>query len=149
MTQYFYIASPKKLKTGVVGSKPISPAQPNVFKDELDATGLFFEANYDAEIKKRFDYAPVLSFKYQVAVSHNLLPLKHEERCNRDEERCLTLLYEYMKKAIMKSGVIEVCTCINGTEERDGWDEKSATWSNIKAPYDLVLNDRECWRIIS
>ncbi|MEF2292503.1 hypothetical protein [Virgibacillus dokdonensis] len=43
----------------------------------------------------------------------------------------------------MGSGVIEFCTCINGTEERGGWDEKSATWSNIKAPYDLVLNDRE------
>ncbi|MEF2292504.1 hypothetical protein [Virgibacillus dokdonensis] len=91
MTQYFYIASPKKLKIGVVGSKLISPAQPNIFKDEIDATDLFFEANYDAEIRKRVNYAPVLSFKYQVAVSHNLLPLKHEERDTRDEEKCLTL----------------------------------------------------------
>ncbi|SHH88114.1 hypothetical protein [Virgibacillus chiguensis] len=74
MAQYFYIASTKKLRTEVVGSKLISPAQSNIFKDEIDATGLFFEANYDAEIRKRVNYALVchLSIKSLLVITYYL-----------------------------------------------------------------------------
>ena len=35
MTQYIYIASPMRLPKGSFGSNPVSPEQPNVFKNEL------------------------------------------------------------------------------------------------------------------
>lgn len=45
------MASPMKLPEGSFGLKPVSPEQPNVFKDELDFTHLHFEDNYDRASK--------------------------------------------------------------------------------------------------
>ncbi|TDK58173.1 hypothetical protein E2K98_24985 [Bacillus salipaludis] len=80
MTQYIYIASPLRLPKGSFGSTPISPEQPNIFKDEYDFAELYFENNYDSETKRKFSYSPHFSFKYQVAVMSYHIPLKHWEK---------------------------------------------------------------------
>ncbi|WP_289890399.1 hypothetical protein [Virgibacillus pantothenticus] len=143
MTQYYYISSPHKLPKGTFGSQPVSEKQPNIFNNELDAIELIFEDNYDSKTKKRFKYVPILSFKYQVAVYNNFLPIKNQEIGNSFEEKCLHLLYEYLHTALHESGILEFCTCLNGTEEQGNWTKKILYWSDIKSPYDLVLNDRE------
>ncbi|MBT2214849.1 hypothetical protein KK120_03330 [Virgibacillus dakarensis] len=148
MTQYYYISSPHKLLKGTFGSQPVSEKQPNIFNSELDATELIFEDNYDTETKKRFKYVPILSFKYQVAVYNNSLPIKNHEAGNSFEEKCLHLLYEYLRNALHESGVLEFCTCLNGTEEQGNWTKKTLHWSDIKSPYDLVLKDREMCEIL-
>ncbi|MCO0600261.1 hypothetical protein NGI46_23125 [Peribacillus butanolivorans] len=78
------MASPMKLPEGSFGLKPVSPEQPNVFKDELDFTHLHFEDNYDRASKTRFSYSSHFSFNHQVAINHNLLPLKHlsQKQCD-------------------------------------------------------------------
>ena len=42
MTQYFYLAAPRKLPIGSFGSSPVSAQQPHLFQTELDFTHLFF-----------------------------------------------------------------------------------------------------------
>ena len=90
MTQYFYLAAPRKLPTGSFGSNPVSAQQPHVFRTELDFTHLFFENNVDEQSKKRFSFSPHFSLKHQVAFSHNFFPLKNELKGNSIEEKCLT-----------------------------------------------------------
>ena len=150
MTQYYYISSPRKLPEGDFGAKPISEDKPHVFSNELDFTSLFFENNYDQDKKKRFSYVPSFHYKYQVAVYHNFLPIKSEERGNNPIERkCLGLFYDYISNAVEESGMIEYCTCLNGTEDRGDWTRKTLYWGDVESRDDLVLNDREICEIVT
>lgn len=148
MTQYFYISSPNKLPVGDFGGQPISEEQPYAFRNELDATVLIFEDNYDSNSKDRFNYAPILSFKYQVAFFNNFLTIKGEESGKCYEKKCLQILYEYLYSALNESGVLEYCTCLKGTEEKGDWTRKTIHWGDINSPYDLVLKDREIFEIL-
>ncbi|MGE7764950.1 hypothetical protein [Peribacillus sp. NPDC096540] len=145
MTQYIYIASPMKLPEGSFGLKPVSPEQPNVFKDELDFTHLHFEDNYDRASKTRFSYSSHFSFNHQVAINHNLLPLKYVSKSNAIQEKCLDILYSYIEEELHASGVIEYFTSLNGHEDLPIGVNRSVSWTDIKTPYDLVIADREFW----
>lgn len=147
MTQYIYIASPIKLPTGSFGLNPMSAEQPNVFENELDLIHLYFENNYDSELKGRFTYSSHFSYKHQVATYSNHIPLKHELSGTKSEEKCLTILYSYLSKTIEESMVLEYFTCINGEEDRSLPSKKQISWTDIKDPYELVLEDREFWEI--
>lgn len=147
MTQYIYIASPVKLPKGSFGSKPLSPEQPNIFKTELDATGLFFENNYDKKLKKKFSYSPHFSFEYQVAAYSSAIPMKYRLKGTLKEEMCLNILHSYLKKAIQASGVVEYFTSWSGEEHASISKKRSVAWMDIKTPYELVLEDREFWSI--
>ncbi len=147
MTQYIYIASPVRLPKGSFGLNPVSPQNPNVFKTELDATGLYFENNYDNKSKRKFSYSPHFSLEYQVAAYSNAIPLKYRLAGNAIEEKCLNILYSYLKEALQASGVIEYFTSWSGEERLAISKKQSVCWKNIKTPYDLVLDDREFWSI--
>ncbi|MFJ5760835.1 hypothetical protein ACIQAA_17360 [Neobacillus sp. NPDC093182] len=147
MTQYIYIASPRRLSKGSFGLNPVSPGQPNVFKTELDATHLYFENNYDSKSKRRFSYSPHFSLNHQVAAYSNSIPLKHEVKGNAIENKCLALLYSYLEEALQTGGVVEYFTSWNGEEELPITKKRSIRWKDIKTPYDLVLDDREFWEI--
>lgn len=147
MTQYIYLASPMKLAVGEFGSNPVSPEQPNVFNSEYDFTHLYFENNYDSELKQRFTFSKHFSYKHQVATASNYLPFKKQESGTREEKKCLTILYEYIEKAIQYSNVIEVLSSLNGREDEALLKRSSVSWSDIKNPYDLVLEDRELLEI--
>ena len=147
MTQYFYLAAPRKLPTGSFGSNPVSAKQPHVFRTELDFTHLFFENNIDEQSKKRFSFSPHFSLEHQVAFSHNFLPLKNELKGNSIEEKCLNILYSYIEEALQMSGVVEYFSSLNGKEDLPVSCKKSIHWSDLKTPYDLVLADREFWEI--
>jgi hypothetical protein len=143
MTQYIYLASPMRLPKGSFGSKPVSPKKPNVFKNELDFTHLYFENNYDSKLNRRFSYSPHFSFNHQVAASSNHIPLKYEIKGTAEEEKCLTILYSYLEEAIQASGVVEYFTCLSSKEELEISKKRNIRWKDIKTPYDLVLEDRE------
>ena len=153
MTQYVYIASPMKLPVGSFGDKPISADKPNVYESELDFTSLYFENNYDDERKTRFSYSSHFSFKHQVSVASNYIPLAHELHRKRHkstipfEDKCMKLLYSYLEEAIHASGRIEYFTSLNGQEKLPLSNKKSVHWNEIKDPYDLVLNDLELWEM--
>ena len=147
MTQYIYIASPMRLPEGPFGSIPLSPEQPNVFKNELDFTHLYFENNYDSKSKRRFSYSTHFSFKHQVAAYSNFIPLKYDLKGNAVEEKCLTILYSYLEEALQASGVVEYFTSLNGKEALAISKKRNIRWMDIKTPYDLVLDDREFWEI--
>lgn len=153
MTQYIYIASPLKLATGTFGSKSISSDKPAFFESELDYTHLYFENNYHEDQKSRFSYSPHFSFKHQVTANANHLPLAYELRKKRHksliplEDKCLALLYEYLDKAIQTSRILEYFTSNNGEEHLPISKKRSVEWSDIKDPYDLVLEDLEFWEI--
>lgn len=147
MTQYIYLASPMKLPKGSFGSKPVSHKKPNVFKDELDFTHLYFESNYDNKLNRRFSFSPHLSFNHQVAAYSNHIPLKNELKGTAEEEKCLTILYSYLNEAIQTSGVIEYFTCLSSKEELTISKKRNIRWKDLKIPYDLVLVDRELWKI--
>lgn len=147
MTQYVYIASPNRLPTGSFGMNPLSPEQPNRFHSELDFTHLYFENNYDSDIKARFSYSTHFSYKHQVATNSNHIPLKHQIRGTAEEEKSLHLLYSYLNEAIQVNYVIEYFTCINGEEDKNLSSKKQVIWKNIADPYDLVMEDREFWEI--
>ncbi|WP_062049609.1 hypothetical protein [Bacillus sp. JCM 19034] len=142
MTQYVYIASPMRLPEGTFGENPVSSDQPHVFRNELDFTHLYFESNYDSQLKRRFSYSPHFSYKQQVATSSNHIPLHNQLRGTAEEEKCLTILYNYLEKAIQNSGFIEYFTCLNGKEDLVLSKKRSVHWTDIK-PYDLVIEDRE------
>ena len=147
MTQYIYIASPMRLLEGSFGSNPLSPEQPNVFKNEFDFTDLYFENNYDRKWKRRFSYSPHFSFDHQVAVYSNHIPLKFGLKGTAAEEKCLTILYSYLEEALEASSVVEYFTCLSGKEESAISKKRNIRWMDIKNPYDLVLEDREFWEI--
>ena len=152
MTQYYYISSPGRLPAGTFGATPVSEDEPYVYNSELDAAALFIESNYDPKTKKRFAYVPDFTHKHQVSVYGNSLPIKPDNWHSCIEEKCMKLLYDYVNDAVQESGMIEICTCINGTEERGNWIKRTIYWSDITSPYDLVLEDREIcvivnWRI--
>jgi hypothetical protein len=147
MTQYIYIASPMRLPKGSLGSTPLSPEQPNVFKNEFDFTDLYFENNYDSKLKRRFSYSPHFSFIHQVATYSNHIPLKFELKGTVVEEKCLTILYSYLEEALQSSGVVEYFTCLSGKEELAISKKRNIRWVDIKKPYNLVLEDREFWEI--
>lgn len=148
MTQYIYIASPMRLPKGSFGSNRLfTPEHPNVFKNELEFTHLYFENNYDSETKKRFSYSPHFSFKHQVAVTHNFIPLKYELKGIAIEEKCLSILYSYLEEALQAAGVVEYFTSLNGKEEFPISNNKIICWKDLKTPYDIVLEDREFWGI--
>ena len=148
MTQYIYIASPMRLPKGSFGSYPLSPEQPNVFKNEFDFTDLYFENNYDSKLKRKFSYSPHFSFNHQVAAFSNHLPLKKIEfKGTVEEEKCLTILYSYLEEALQASGVVEYFTCLSGKEKLAISKKRNIRWMDIKKPYDLVLEDREFWEI--
>lgn len=143
MTQYVYLASPVKLPVGSFGLNPVSPDRPNVFQTELDFVHLYFENNYDSNLKRRFSYSSHFSYKHQAAVSSNYLPLSNQIRGTAEEEKCLRLLYAYMENAIQASGVLEYFTSWNGEEDMPIAKKGTIYWSDVKTPYDLVLDDRE------
>ncbi|WP_339235557.1 hypothetical protein [Oceanobacillus sp. FSL W7-1281] len=148
MTQYIYIASPMKLPKGSFGSNPVSPKQPNIFRTELDYTHLFFENNYDSTIKRRFSYSSHFSYKHQAAAYANQIPLNNQIKGTAEEEKCLTILYNYMDEAIQNSQVVEYFTSWNGEEDLALFKKRSIHWLDIKNPYDLVIEDRELWEIL-
>ncbi|MFD2630423.1 hypothetical protein [Oceanobacillus kapialis] len=147
MTQYIYIASPMRLPTGSFGENPISPEQANVFRTELDFVHLYFENNYDSEIKKRFSYSPHFTYKHQVAGYANQIPLKNSLSGRPKEEKCLRILYNYLEEAIEKSSIVEYFTSLNGEEDLALSNKRSINWEDIKDPYDLVIDDRELLEI--
>jgi hypothetical protein len=147
MTQYIYLASALRLPKGSFGSVPVSPKKPNVFKNELDFTHLYFENNYDSKLNRRYTYSPHFSFNHQVAAYTNHIPLKYELKGTAEEEKCLTILYSYLNEAIQASGVIEYFTCWCSEEELAISKKRNIRWKDIKKPYDLVLEDREFWKI--
>jgi hypothetical protein len=143
MTQYIYLASPVKLPTGAFGQSPISPDKPNVYRTEYDFTHLYFENNYDSVLKKRVSLCQHTSFEYQVTAYSNAIPKPSSITGSPIERKCLSLLYQYLEVAIRESGIIEYYTCISGQEDRPISDRKSFSWSKMKNPYDLVIEDRE------
>ncbi len=143
MTQYIYLASPNKLSQGSFGLNPISSKHPNIFERELDFVHLYFENNYDEEIKKRFSYSRHFSFNYQVTTYSNHIPLKNELEGNSTEEKVLDILYSYLEKAVQSSGVVDYFTSLNGEEDLNISQRSKVRWKEIKTPYDLVLGDRE------
>lgn len=147
MTQYIYIASPVRLPKGSFGLNPVSSEQPNVFRNEFDFAHLYFENNYDSNIKRRFSYSPHFSYKHQVAVSSNHIPLHNQIRGTAEEDKCLTILYSYIEEALQVSGVIEYFTSSSGKEDLATSKKRQIRWSDIKEPYDLVLEDLEFWEI--
>lgn len=147
MTQYLYIASPLRLAKGSFGSNSVSPEQPNVYRNELDFTHLYFENNYDSQLKRRFSYSPHFSYNLQVAAYSNHIPLKFQLKGTAEEEKCLTLLYSYLEEAIQASGVVEYFSCLSGREDLALSNKRNIHWLDIKNPYDLVLEDREFWEI--
>src|SRR5690625_3716581 len=102
MTQYVYIASPKRLPKGSFGSNFISLEQPNVFRNELDFIHLYFENNYGSKLKRRFSYSLHFSYSHQVAAYSNYIPLNLQLKGNSEEKKCLTILYAYLEEAIIK-----------------------------------------------
>ncbi|AVQ97752.1 hypothetical protein OBCHQ24_01335 [Oceanobacillus iheyensis] len=148
MTQYIYIASPTRLSEGSFGASPISPEKPNIFKNEFDFVHLYFENNYDSEKKQRFTYSPHFSYKHQVAAYSKQIPLKNDLSGRPEEEKCLSILYNYMEEAIQYSNIIEYFTSLNGEEDARLSKKRSINWLDIKSPYDLVLDDREFMEII-
>ncbi|MFD1412271.1 hypothetical protein [Oceanobacillus jeddahense] len=147
MTQYIYLASPMKLPKGSFGSNLVSPDQPNIYRTELDFTHLYFENNYDSEIKRRFSYSSHFSYKYQAAACANQIPLKNQIRGTAEEEKCLTILYAYIDEVMQNSQAVEYFTSLNGEEDLPLFRKRSIHWPDIKSPYDLVLEDREFWEI--
>lgn len=147
MTQYIYLASPMRLMEGEFGSNPLSPEQPNVFRTMFDFTHLYFEKNYNSEAKRRFTYSPHFSYKHQVGAYSNQIPLNNQICGTREEEKCLTILYNYIEEAIQNSNIIEYFTSLNGEEHLALSKKRSLSWSDIKNPYDLVLEDREFLKI--
>ncbi|GAE29326.1 hypothetical protein [Halalkalibacter hemicellulosilyticus] len=147
MTQYIYLASPLRLPKGSFGLNPISSEAPNVFGNEVDFTHLFFEDNYDSNSKRRFPYSSHFSYKHQVAAYANHIPLTSQLKGNAEEEKCLTILYDYMGEAIQKSGVIQYFTSLNGEENLALSNKRNIHWLDLKKPYDLVLEDRELWEV--
>ncbi|MGM7700608.1 hypothetical protein ACSVDE_02720 [Pseudalkalibacillus sp. Hm43] len=147
MTQYWYIASPIKLPVGSYGLTPVSLERPNVFRNELDFTHLYFEDNIENRSKKRISFSPHFSFEYQVDTSHNFMPLKGSETGHPNEEKCLHILYCYLDEALHDSGIVEIFTCVSGDEHRAINSKKQVKWKDIQSPYDLVMMDREFWVI--
>ncbi|MFZ3591149.1 hypothetical protein ACOI1C_18370 [Bacillus sp. DJP31] len=147
MTQYIYIASSMRLPKGSFGSNPLSFEKPNIFRDELDFTNVYFENNYDSKLKRRFSFSPHFSFNHQVAVGSSYIPLKYQLKGTVDEEKCLIILYSYLDKALQASGVVEYFTCLSGKEDLAISKKQNIRWMDIKKPYDLVLEDREFWKI--
>lgn len=147
MTQYIYIASPMRLPKGSFGSNSVSPEQPNVFRNELDFIHLYFESNYDSKLKRRFSYSPHFSYNHQVAAYSSHIPLNLQLKGTVEEEKCLTILYSYLEKAIQASGIVEYFTCLSGKEDLALSKKRNIHWLDIKKPYDLVLEDREFWEI--
>ncbi|ADU32478.1 hypothetical protein [Evansella cellulosilytica] len=147
MTQYIYISSPMRLPGGSFGENPVSSEQPNVFNSELDFTHLYFENNYDSNLKRRFSYSPHFSFKHQVAAFSNHIPLTNQIKGTAEQEKCLTILYSYLEEAIQNSGVVEYFTSLNGEEDNPLSKKRNIHWMDLKKPHDLVLEDREFWQI--
>ena len=147
MTQYIYIASPMKLPQGSFGSNPVSSEQPNVFKSELDFVHLYFTNNYDSNQKRKFSYSLHFSFAYQVAVYSNHIPFKYRLMGTAQEEKSLNIIYTYLEEALHTSGVVEYFTSLSGKEHLAISKRRKVRWSEIKTPYDLVLEDREFWEI--
>ncbi|MEI3598501.1 MULTISPECIES: hypothetical protein [unclassified Oceanobacillus] len=147
MTQYIYLASPIRLPKGSFGQSPLSPEQPNVFTSELDFAHLYFENNYDSELKQRFSYSPHFSFKHQVAADARDIPLKLQLQGTAEEAKCLSILHAYIEEALQASGVVEYFTSLNGKEDSSIAKKRYIRWSDIKDPYDLVIDDLEFWEI--
>ena len=147
MTQYIYIASPMKLPQGSFGSNPVSSEQPNVFHTELDFVHLYFTNNYDSNQKRKFSYSPHFSFDYQVAVFLNHIPFKYRLMGTAQEEKSLNIIYTYLEEALHTSGVVEYFTSLSGKEHLAISKRRKVRWSEIKTPYDLVLEDREFWEL--
>ncbi|MEJ8766732.1 hypothetical protein WKU33_12835 [Oceanobacillus sp. HCA-5259] len=147
MTQYIYLASPIRLPKGSFGQSSLAPEQPNIFKSELDFAHLHFENNYDPGLKDRFSYSPHFSFKHQVAADARDIPLKLQLRGTAEEAKCLGILHAYIEEVLQASGVVEYFTCLNGKEESAISKKRHIRWSDMKDPYDLVLEDLEFWEI--
>ncbi|WP_088011208.1 hypothetical protein [Gottfriedia acidiceleris] len=141
MTQYHYISSPIPLKDGVFGQNAISP---NVYANELDFTHLFLERNYDPEEKKFFSFSNHFKYKYQVGMVSTQIPLKGEKgKTTPEEEKCLKILYEYIKDAVNESGIIEYYASWNSEENYPISIKRQITLSDLKTPSDLIIADRE------
>lgn len=147
MTQYIYLASPIRLPKGSFGQSPLSPEQPNIFNSELDFAHLHFENNYDSELKQRFSYSPHFSFKHQVAADASHIPLKLQLQGTAEEEKCLSILQDYIEEALQASWMIEYFTSLSGKEDSGISKKRHIRWSDVKDPYDLVIEDLEFWEI--
>ncbi|WP_251028543.1 hypothetical protein [Bacillus sp. ISL-18] len=108
---------------------------------------MYFENNYESKTKRKFSYSPHFSFEYQVAAMSERIPLKHRERGVAIERKCLKILHSYLEDAIQARGVLEYFTSLSGKEHWHISNRRKISWSEIKTPYDLVLDDMEFWEI--
>ncbi|ODG91494.1 MULTISPECIES: hypothetical protein [Bacillaceae] len=140
MTQYHFISSPIILKEGSFGENAISP---NVYENELDFTHVYMERNYDPEEKKFFSFSKHFKYKYQVSMVSTQVPLKGEKRITPEGEKCLKILYEYIREAVNESGVIEFFASWNSEEDYPIREKRQITLTDLKTPRDLIIADRE------
>ncbi|MGG2028714.1 hypothetical protein AB1282_23700 [Gottfriedia sp. S16(2024)] len=140
MTQYHYISSPMRLKEGTFGDNPISP---NVYANELDFTHLYMERNYNLEEKRIFSFSKHFQFKHQVWMMSQQVPMKGEKRITPEGEKCLKILYEYIKEAVNESGVIEYFASWNSEEDLPINHKREMTLIDLKTPRDLIIAQRE------
>ncbi|OZM57720.1 hypothetical protein CIB95_04970 [Lottiidibacillus patelloidae] len=147
MTQYIYIASPTRLPKGSFGSEPSNHDKDNCFKNDLDYEHLFFESNYEPQLKQRFSYSSHFSFDHQVGADARQIPIRDTIKGTMEEEKCLAILYSYLSDALHSNGVLEYYTCVNGREDLPTSKRRNVRWTDINNPYDLVIRDREFWVI--
>ncbi|UPM55520.1 hypothetical protein [Gottfriedia acidiceleris] len=140
MTQYHFISSPIPLKDGKFGDNPISP---NVYANELDFTHLYMERNYDSEEKKIFSFSKHFKYKHQVCMMSQQVPLKGEKQITPEGEKCLKILYEYIKEAVNESGVIEFFASWNSEEDHPISQIRQISLTDLKSPRDLIIAERE------
>ena len=149
MNQYIMISSPKELPKGSFGSNTTSKGQAT----ELDFTHLYFEHSHKNKTKKEFSFSKCLTNEFEAIAYVNKIPLKSAVTgtLNEDEEKCLNILYEYLKEAVSKLSEgqeIEMFTCGDGEEDKCSSNPPTTIeLGKIKNLSELLLGNLEIVKI--
>ncbi|PGM56997.1 hypothetical protein [Bacillus sp. AFS053548] len=98
--------------------------------------------------KKMFSFSKHFKYKYQVCMMSQQVPLKGEKRISPEGEKCLKILYEYIKEAVNESGVIEYYASWNSEEDYPINHKRQIALTDLKSPRDLIIAEREFVTII-
>ncbi|MGG0176398.1 hypothetical protein [Gottfriedia acidiceleris] len=93
--------------------------------------------------KKIFSFSKHFKYKYQVCMMSQQVPLKGEKRITPEGEKCLKILYEYIKVAVNESSVIEFYASCNSEEDYPINLKRQIALKDLKSPRDLIIAERE------
>ncbi|KMY41740.1 hypothetical protein AC621_09210 [Bacillus sp. FJAT-27445] len=141
MTQFYYLAAKKPLKTGFFGHTKATTNKGHPVRTGPEAAGIYVE-----EIG---NVSNNLTLPYQVQIHEYLGTFAMDKPVPTEVDlKCLETLYQYIHSVMKNSFSVEWFTAWADEEDFELSAKRELTLDEFTSPLQLILKDRELLRIV-